>query len=228
MSNWIERVKNKKFIASFSGGKDSMLALFKAKQVAEPIGLISMLDETEKHSHSHRLTPEFLAAQARALGYPLYTRAASWETYEEQFIQLLEEMKEKGAEVLVTGDVDVAYHGTWHENVTKKAGIALCMPLWLENRRALVEEFIDLGFMAMVTTVNLSLGMRKEDLGRILTHDFLDELEERSIDPCGEGGEFHTTVLDGPLFSDPLHVQPLDILQDGDYAFLPLKLVEEN
>ena len=224
MNDWLERVKNKKFIASFSGGKDSMLALYKAKQVAEPLGLIAMLDETEEHSHSHRLTPEFLTAQAQAIGYPIYSRGASWTTYEQHFIELLQEAKKKGAEVLVTGDVDVAYEGTWHADVTNKVGITLSMPLYLKDHRSLVEEFIDLGFIAMVTTVNLSLGMRIEDLGRILTRDFLDELQQRSIDPCGEGGEFHTTVIDGPIFSAPLQVQPLDIITYENYAFLPLEL----
>lgn len=226
MNDWLKKVKNKKFIASFSGGKDSMLALYKAKQVAEPLGLMIILDETGEHSHSHRLTPEFLAAQAHAIGYPIYTCAASWATYEENFIQLLRETKAAGAEVIVTGDVDVADHGTWNADVTNKVDITLCMPLWLMDHRALVEEFIDLGFVTMVTTVNLSLGMHLDDLGRILTYEYIDELVARSIDPCGEGGEFHTTVLDGPLFSAPIQVQQLDVIRHENYAFLPLKLVK--
>lgn len=224
LNDWVKKVKNKKFILSFSGGKDSMLALYKAKQIAKPLGLMIMLDETEERSHSHRLATELLTAQARAIGYPIYTRAASWGTYEENFIQLLQETKAIGAEVLVTGDVDIADHGTWNANVTNKVGITLCMPLWLMDHRSLVEEFINLGFVAMVTTVNLSLGMHLDDLGRILTHDYLDELEARSIDPCGEGGEFHTTVLDGPLFSAPIQVQQLEIICEDHYAFLPLTL----
>lgn len=225
MNNWQEKVEGRKFIASFSGGKDSVLALYKACQLGEVVGLINMLDETGEHSHSHRLSLDLLAAQARAIGCPVYTRAASWATYEEKFMELLAEAKAAGAQVVVTGDIDIADHGTWNADVTKAAGIDLCMPLWQSGRRAIVEEFIDLGFVTIVTTVNLSLGMRVEDLGKMLTHDYIDELEARGIDPCGEAGEFHTTVLAGPLFSTPIEVQRLDIVKEGNYAFLPLAVV---
>jgi uncharacterized protein (TIGR00290 family) len=224
MNDWISKVQNKQFIASFSGGKDSMLALYKAMQVGKPIGLIAMLDATDHYSYSHRLSPEFLEAQAHSLGLPIWTRAATWTTYEKQFMELLEEAKANGAEVLVTGDVDVPEHGFWHANVTTKAGIGLCMPNWQKEHRTMVEEFVELGFVAIVTTVNLSLGMRLSDLGRILTRDYIKELVERSIDPCGEAGEFHTTVIDGPIFSTPLQVEKLEIIQKDEYAFLPLKI----
>ena len=108
--------------------------------------------------------------------------------------------------------------------MTKKAGLKLAMPLWEMNHRQAVDEFIDLGFITMIVTVNLSLGMTEEDLGRILTYDYVQELEARGIDPCGEGGEFHTTVIDGPLFKQPILVRKCSIVRDGDYAFLPLKL----
>ncbi|MNW17667.1 ATP-binding region [compost metagenome] len=67
--------------------------------------------------------------------------------------------------------------------------------------------------------------MLEEDLGRTLTHDYVKELQARGIDPCGEGGEFHTTVIDGPIFKHRIPVQKCNILRNGDYAFLPLELV---
>jgi diphthine-ammonia ligase len=70
--------------------------------------------------------------------------------------------------------------------------------------------------------------MRKDDLERTLTHEYLKELEARSIDPCGEGGEFHTTVIDGPIFKHPIPVRKCDIIKNGEYAFLPLKLGHEK
>lgn len=226
MNNWQSKINNRKFIASFSGGKDSVLALYKTSQLGEMMWLINMLDETGEYSRSHRLSPALLAAQAHAIGAPLFTRAASWSTYEEKFMELLTEAKEAGAETIVTGDVDVANHDTWNADVTKAANLHLCMPLWQMNHRALVEEFIDLGFITIVTTVNLALGMRLDDLGKILTHDYLQELEARNIDVCGEGGEFHTTVLDGPLFSVPVKVKQKEIVQDGVYGFLVLDVLD--
>lgn len=227
-NNWKHNAYNRKFIASFSGGKDSVLALYKAKLAGEAVGLIVMLEEEGKCSRSHGMPPELIQAQAKSIGLPVYTASSSWSDYEQTFIGLLEKAKLAGAEVLVTGDLDMPEHGCWHEEVTKKAGLQLCMPLWEENHHEVVEEFMSLGFTTMIVTVNLTLGMRIDDLGKVLTPDYIKELEARGIDPCGEGGEFHTTVIDGPLFTSPIHVQSLDIIQDGDYAFLPLVLEDDS
>lgn len=223
-SDWKHGAHGRKFIASFSGGKDSVLALYKAMQVGEAIGLIVMLEEEGKRSRSHGLPPALIQAQADSIGLPVYTAAASWAQYEEVFMKLLEQGKHQGAEVLVTGDLDMPAHGCWHDKVTKNAGLQLGMPLWEMDHREAVLEFIHLGFTTIVVTVNLSLGMREDDLGRVLTHDYIKELEARGIDPCGEGGEFHTTVLNGPIFKYPIPVRKCEILRQDEYAFLPLEL----
>ena len=229
--DWKNNAQGHKFIASFSGGKDSVLALYKAMKVGEAVGLIVMLEEEGERSRSHGMPPELIRAQAKSIGLPVYTAAASWSEYEKVFMSLLEKAKNQGAEVLVTGDLDMPEHGCWHDKVTKNAGLKLGMPLWEMDHREAVEEFINLGFVTIIVTVNLSLGMREEDLGRTLTHEYIKELEARGIDPCGEGGEFHTTVLDGPMFKQPIPVRKCEIIRNGEYAFLPLELVqsaEEN
>ncbi len=224
LMDWKNSAHGQKFIASFSGGKDSALALYKAMMVGEAVGLIVMLEEEGKRSRSHGMSSELIHAQARSIGLPVYTAAASWRDYEKVFIRLLEKAKNQGSEVLVTGDLDMPAHGCWHEKVTKYAGLKLGMPLWEMNHHEAVEEFINLGFVTIIVTVNLSLGMREDDLGRTLTHEYVKELEARGIDPCGEGGEFHTTVLDGPIFKHPIPVRKCEIFKDGEYAFLPLEL----
>ncbi|MGG0656925.1 diphthine--ammonia ligase [Rummeliibacillus pycnus] len=224
LMDWKNSAHGQKFIASFSGGKDSALALYKAMMVGEAVGLIVMLEEEGKRSRSHGMPPELIHAQAKSIGLPVYTAAASWTDYEKVFIRLLEKAKNQGSEVLVTGDLDMPAHGCWHEKVTKYAGLKLGMPLWEMNHHEAVEEFIDLGFVTIIVTVNLSLGMREDDLGRTLTHEYVKELEARGIDPCGEGGEFHTTVLNGPIFKHPIPVRKCEIFKDGEYAFLPLEL----
>ncbi|OAB41938.1 diphthine--ammonia ligase [Paenibacillus glacialis] len=222
--DWKNGALGQKFIASFSGGKDSVLALYKAMKVGTAVGLIVMMEEEGKRSRSHGMPPELIRAQAHSIGLPVYTAAASWTDYEEVFTRLLEQAKNQGAELLVTGDLDMPAHGCWHDKVTKNAGLKLGMPLWEMDHKEVVEEFINLGFITIIVTVNLSLGMREDDLGRTLTHEYVQELEARGIDPCGEGGEFHTTVIDGPLFEHPIPVRKCTILTDGDYAFLPLEL----
>ncbi|RHW30762.1 diphthine--ammonia ligase [Lysinibacillus yapensis] len=226
--DWKDSIHGHKFIASFSGGKDSVLALYKASKAGEAIGLIVMLEEEGKRSRSHGMPPEIIRAQARSIGLPVYTAAASWTDYEKEFMRLLETSKLQGADVLVTGDLDIAGHASWNEKVAENAGLKLHMPLWGCDRREAVEEFINLGFVTMIVTVNLSLGMREDDLGRTFTHEYVKELVARGIDPCGENGEFHTTVLDGPIFKHPIPVRKGEILKDGDYAFLPLELEQMN
>ncbi|MFF2885984.1 diphthine--ammonia ligase [Paenibacillus sp. NPDC057967] len=223
--NWKNGAHGHKFIASFSGGKDSVLALYKSMFVGEAIGLIVMMEEEGKRSRSHGMPPELIRAQAESIGLPLYTAAASWDNYEDKFMALLKHAKLQGAEVLVTGDLDVPIEDCWHDKVTQNAGLKLGMPLWEMDHYEAVKEFIDLGFISTLVTVNLSLGMREEDLGRTLTYDYIKELQARGIDPCGEGGEFHTTVIDGPIFKHPIPVRKCSIVKNGDYAFLPLELL---
>ena len=224
IKDWKNGACGHKFIASFSGGKDSVLALYKAMKVGEAIGLIVMMEEEGKRSRSHGMPPELINAQAKSIGLPVYKAPASWKDYETVFISLLERAKKQGAEVLVTGDLDMPAHGCWHEQVTEKAGLKLGMPLWEMNHREAVEEFIHLGFETIIVTVNLSLGMSEDDLGRTLTLEYIKELEARGIDPCGEAGEFHTTVLDGPIFNHPITVRKCEMIKNGEYAFLPLEL----
>lgn len=222
--DWKNSARGHKFIVSFSGGKDSVLALYKAATAGEAIGLIVILEDEGKRSRSHGMSLEFISAQAKSIGLPVYTAAASWGDYEKVFMRLLDKAKNQGAEVLVTGDLDMPTHGCWHEKVTKNAGLKLGMPLWEMDHYGAVEEFINLGFVTIIVTVNLSLGMREDDLGRTLTHEYVKELEARDIDPCGEGGEFHTTVIDGPIFKRPIPVRKCEIIKEGDYAFLPLEI----
>lgn len=221
---WKSNATQQKFIVSYSGGKDSTLALYHAMQVGKAIGLIVMLEEQGLRSRSHAMSMEIIQAQANALGLPIITASSSWNDYETEFLKLLADAKQQGADVLVTGDLDMPEHGCWHDRITQQAGLKLCMPLWQRPHREVIEEFIQLGFKTMIVTVNLDLGMKVDDLGKILTLDYIQELENRGIDPCGEGGEFHSTVIDGPLFTAPIAVRKGDILYHENYAFLALEL----
>ena len=221
---WKTNAHNRPSIVSFSGGKDSSLALYHAMQTGNVIGLIVMLEEQGQRSRSHAMPLDIIRAQAQAIGLPVFMASSSWNDYENKFINLLNEAKQKGAEVLVTGDLDMPEHGCWHDRVTQTVGLELGMPLWLRPHREVVEEFIQLGFQSVVVAVNLKLGMKVEDLGQVLSLEYIQELENRGIDPCGEGGEFHTTVIDGPIFNKAIPVRKLDIVYHEEYAFLPLEL----
>lgn len=222
--HWKTHTHQKKLCVSYSGGKDSSLALFHAMQTGEVITLLVMLEEHGLRSRSHAMSLDIIHAQANAIGLPILMAPSSWDNYETTFLDLLDQAKQLGSETLVTGDLDMPKHGCWHDQITQKAGLALSMPLWERPHPEVIEEFIQLGFKTMIVTVNLSLGMKTEDLGQILSMEYIQELINRGIDPCGEGGEFHTTVLDGPIFNQAITVQQGEILYHGNYAFLSLEL----
>lgn len=225
---WKTNANQRKLFVSYSGGKDSTLALYHAMQAGEVLGLLVMLEEQGERSRSHAMSLEIIHAQANAIGLPILMAASSWNNYETQFLDLLAQAKDQGAKVLVTGDLDIPEHGCWHDKVTAKAELKLSMPLWQRPHREVIDEFIQLGFKTIIVTVNLDLGMKVEDLGKILTHTYIQELELRGIDPCGEGGEFHTTVIDGPIFKHAIAVHKGAILHHENYAFLPLELEKQS
>lgn len=224
MKNWINGAKDKRFIASYSGGKDSTLALYKAMEQGTALGIIVMMEEDGKRSRAHSLFHDLLKSQANAIGIPLFTGAAKWDNYEKVFVEILKEAKEGGAEVLVTGDIDIPEENCWHERVAGSVGLKLGIPLWKMEHREVVKEFISLGFITKVITIDIRKGMKKEDLGRILTFDYMKELEGRGIEPCGEGGEFYTAVIDGPLFKEEIKVKDGEITSDGQYMYLALEV----
>ncbi|TCB36995.1 diphthine--ammonia ligase [Acinetobacter sp. ANC 4910] len=227
-NEWNTNAQGQKFVASYSGGKDSSLALYQAMQMGQPVALIVMLEEQGLKSRSHGMSLDIIHAQANAIGLPIFTASATWQDYESHFIQLLQKAQALGAETLVTGDIDLMAHAEWNQSVCDKSQLSLCMPLWQRPRLDIVHEFIALGFQSIIVTVNLNLGMKVEDLGQILTLEYIQQLVERGIDPCGEAGEFHTTVIAGPIFKDALSIVKGDILYHENYAFLPLELEQHQ
>jgi uncharacterized protein (TIGR00290 family) len=221
-------IQQQKFVASYSGGKDSNLALYHALQTGEAIVLIVMLEEQGLKSRSHAMPLDIIDAQAELIGLPILKASATWNDYEQQFLSLLKQAKRLGAETLVTGDIDLIQHAQWNQSMCDQSQLNLVMPLWQKPRLDIVSEFIELGFVSIIVTINLNLGMRVEDLGKTLTVEFVKELIERGIDPCGEAGEFHTTLIDGPIFKAPLLLDKGDILYHENYAFLTLQLKQNH
>ncbi|MFC4711460.1 diphthine--ammonia ligase [Planococcus dechangensis] len=214
----------KPFITSWSGGKDSALAFYRAvKQGHVPIALFTMFEEGGERSKSHGLKKQILEAQAERMGLPLVIGEADWAGYEEEFIHHLKNFKAQGIELGVYGDIDLEDHRLWVEKVSKQAELDVLHPLWQEMRRSLLTELVDEEFKAVITVVDTSR-VGEEFLGRVFTHELIVELEALGIDACGEEGEFHTTLVDGPIFVEPLPVEFGNIERNGQYAMLEVKL----
>lgn len=199
-------MNDKTFFSSWSGGKDACLALYRTIQQGEkPQFLFTMLEENGNYSRAHRLPLRIVEQQAESLQIPLLTRSATWETYEENFLDGMKTMKQHGVMQGVFGDIDIKDHRKWVENVCAKMGIQAILPLWEEKRRHLIHEFVDLGFVAKIIMVRES-ALPKEFLGKTFTKETIAEIEQLGVDACGEEGEFHTLVVDGPIFSKPLQL----------------------
>jgi len=208
------------FFCSWSGGKDSSLALFRAlKETARPRMLLTMMTEQGVRSRSHGLSASLLKAQADALGIPLMMRLASWDSYESEFIDALRIMKRDGIEVGVFGDIDLEPHLQWVQKVCAIVGIKPYHPLWGEKRDALLDELLASGFKATIVAVKDGT-LDRRFLGKTIDAAVVDELKDAGIDTSGEAGEYHTVVTDGPMFSKPLMLKKGSVeLRDG-YLFL--------
>ena len=188
---------------SWSGGKDSMLALHRALAAGASVeALLAMFDESGERSRSHAIAPPLMRAQAVALGIPLVIASAGWADYESVFNAQLRRFAAQGITHGLFGDIDLQPHRDWEEKVCAAAGLRAGLPLWQEPRRALVDELLALGYRARVVCVDarfLDAGF----CGREFDATFLADLPA-GVDACGENGEFHTFVFDGPRFAAPV------------------------
>ena len=197
---------NKNCFVSWSGGKDSCLALFRAmSQGYKPKMLFTMFSIENDVSSAHRLNEDIIKAQVNALDLESTIGRAKFEDYEAVFVRNLESFKSQDIQYGIFGDIDLDEHRKWEEKVCEKAQMTAVLPLWQEDRKKLVKEFIDLGFKAKIVVVNKTM-MSPEFLGRDLSHELLEEIEKTGADVCGENGEYHTVVYDGPLFKTPLNL----------------------
>jgi uncharacterized protein (TIGR00290 family) len=190
-------------LCSFSGGKDSCLALWHAQQQGFDVRtLLVMFDESGERSRSHAIPPCLIERQAQALRLELVMRSASWKSYEEIFVATLRELRSSGHEAAVFGDIDLQPHRDWEEKVCAAAGVVPVLPLWGRDRRELAQEVIAAGFRAVVVCVD-SRHLGDEFCGREYDRSFVDDLPP-NVDACGENGEFHTFVYAGPNFARPV------------------------
>lgn len=205
---------------SWSGGKDSCLACYLATGSGLKVRyLANMITEDGKRSWTHGQTPELLQVQAQAMGIPLVQRRTTGETYEDEFISMLRSFKTQGIDGGVFGDIDLAEHRQWVERVCRQVEITPHLPLWEKSQDKILRDFVHLGFEAIVVAAKADL-FGEEALGQKIDWDFIKHLEElrrtKGITLCGESGEYHTLVIDGPLFQKRLEIlETRKVLKEG-------------
>ena len=192
-----------KVFSSWSGGKDCALATYKAiSQGYEVLYLLNFISEDGDKSRSHGIKSDVLALQAKAIGIPLIQVKTSWENYEENFKKVVKELKDKGIEGGVFGDMDLEEHREWVERVCGEVGMKAFLPLWGIKPEKLIAEFLKLKFKAIVIATKLEEGL----LGKVLDKALIRRIVKLGSHPCGESGEYHTFVTAGPIFKRALKV----------------------
>ena len=200
-----------KVVLSWSGGKDSAMALhalLKSGQY-EIVSLLTTVSKQYERISHHGVRVELLEQQAAALGIPLhklYLHQAncSLEDYEALMKKAMLEYKDKDVLTVAFGDVFLQDLREYREHNLAKVGMEAIFPIWCRDTTEIVRTFIALGFKAYLTCVdNEKLG--REFAGRPIDADLIRDLPD-GVDPCGENGEFHSYVYDGPIFQRPVNL----------------------
>lgn len=193
---------------NWSGGKDSGLALYKAllsNKFSIDLLLTSINSEFKRVS-MHGVREELLEAQAAAIGIPLQKIMLPLNPSMEQYNKILsgtvQSLKKAGYKHCFFGDINLQDLRTYREDQLKREGISASFPLWDRPTKELLEEFLSLGFKTIVVCVNGEY-LDESFVGRVIDENFIRDLPN-GVDPCGENGEFHTFLFDGPIFKNPV------------------------
>ncbi len=197
-----------KVVFNWSSGKDSALCLYKMLQTQQfdILCLLTSISEPYQRISMHGVRVSLLEAQVESIGIPLVKmkipETPTMEDYENIMKTTLIDLKNKGAVLAAFGDIFLEDLRNYREVKLSELQLKGLFPLWKIPTDQLIKEFIDLGFKTIITCVNEKY-LDKSFAGRIIDHDFLKDLPE-NVDPCGENGEFHTFVFDGPIFKKPI------------------------
>jgi len=201
---------------NWSGGKDSALALYHAQKTSNYSieKLLTNINGKHRRISMHGVREALLEKQAKAIGIPLQKvllpEQPSMQQYEQMVKQNLEQLKKENFTHSVFGDIFLEDLKKYREHQLASVGITAVFPLWERNTKQLLHEFMDLGFKTIVVCIKTEL-LPKEFAGRIIDKDFLRDLPG-NVDPCGENGEFHSFVFDGPIFSKPVNFKKGEVI----------------
>ena len=217
-----------KAFISWSGGKDCCLAAHKAIEQGIKINyLLNTVTEDGQRSCSHGIAARWIRQQSEALDIPLLQLPTTNDSYQSVFVDALQHLSEERITTGVFGDIDFEPHREWIEKVCAQSGVTPVLPLWGGDQNKIILDFIDLGFKAIVIATRADL-MGKEWLGRMIDKEFLKDVADlnKDITPCGEAGEFHTLVVDGPIFKKRLEICDAEASKRGEHWFWDIKKVE--
>lgn len=211
---------------SWSGGKDSCFALHEIQKAEEfqVEALLTTVTRDYDRISMHGVRRELLERQAASLGIPLHqvliTKGASNEEYETNLIDAVSAYRDRGIDSIVFGDLFLEDIKSYRDQFLALHNLVGIYPVWQRNTAEFIREFIMLGFRAVVTCVNAK-ALDRSIAGMFIDENFLAALPT-NVDPCGENGEFHTFVFDGPNFEAPVRFSIGDTIQRESFWFCDL------
>ncbi len=218
-----EKVNGNNYIVSWSGGKDSCMALYEALRLGYKVThLVNFISNDEKRVRFHGTNADLIRQQGAAMGIKVAQYETDWDGYEHDFKAGVGGLLPTGVKGMIFGDIYLDVHKEWVERVCGEIGIEAVEPLWGRPTGELLDQFINLGFEAVIVGVN-SRHMDEKWVGRPLDSAFRDYLKANDIDPCGENGEYHTVVINGPLFSRRLSLVTGNVISKNEYRLLDIK-----
>lgn len=200
------------------------MALHKLRKSYEICGLITTITEDYGRVSMHGVRVKLLEEQASSLDIPLYkvliSKKATNQEYEDRMRDCLLKLKTEGVTEIAHGDIFLQDVKDYRERMLRTLNMKGLFPLWGMNTRELVTNFINLGFKAVTVCIDPRF-LDASFCGRMLDKSFLDALPPK-VDPCGENGEFHTFVYDGPTFSHPINWAKGDVVKRDSFYFCDL------
>ncbi len=211
---------------NWSGGKDSALALYHALNDDRYSiqRLLTNINNQYRRVSMHGLQEVLLEQQAQAIGLPLQKLVLpdqpSMSEYEAYMEQTVHGLKQEQFTHSFFGDIFLEDLKAYRETQLEKVGFKAVFPLWKRDTKELLHEFIDLGFQTILICIKAEL-LDKSFAGRIIDKDFIKDLPDH-VDPCGENGEFHSFVFDGPIFKQPV------AFEKGEVVFREYKAPKDS
>lgn len=205
----------------WSGGKDSALALDRARRAGMDVDLLLTFGDAQSgrirfHATSRQMLDHQVAATVVGRGLGVFTR---WEQMPALLEQRLAELRQQGYLGVVLGDIHLGDVRAWYEERVLAAGLEHVEPLWANDPLALVKEFVASGGRAVVTCIDTEQ-LEAAWLGRIIDDAFVEDIAQLAVDACGENGEYHSFAFAGPAFARALAWQPGARRSDGRFLQL--------
>jgi uncharacterized protein (TIGR00290 family) len=200
----------KPVLMSWSGGKDSCLALYEIQKSSDysVAALLTTITREYDRISMHGVRRALLERQADSLGLPLHqvmlSKGANNEEYEMKMAQAFNEYREDGIDSVIFGDLFLEEIRAYRDQFLARYGMKGLYPVWQRNTTSFINKFVELGFKAVLSCVD-SKTLDKSFAGKTIDDDFISSLPA-NVDPCGENGEFHTFVYDGPNFAKPVEL----------------------